>query len=94
MLHTPKRLFVAALLTMAVGATYLVQTSSNRLARISNWLDPTCQSDPDSWCGQSVHGMYALADGGWWGVGLGGFRLGGVRVLAHGGLLVWGFHSP
>lgn len=70
----PKRLFAIALVTMAAGVFYLVQTSSNRLARISNWLDPECQSDPDGWCGQSVHGMYALADGGWWGVGLGGSK--------------------
>ncbi|MDC5697862.1 putative lipid II flippase FtsW [Intrasporangium calvum] len=70
----PKRLFVAGGLAVVAGIGYLVATSSNRMNRISNWLDPECQSDPDSWCGQSVHGMYALADGGWWGVGLGGSK--------------------
>ncbi|MGN6752531.1 MAG: putative lipid II flippase FtsW [Intrasporangium sp.] len=55
----------------AVGVAYLVHSSGNRVARIANFLSPSCQSDPDGWCGQSVHGMYALADGGWWGVGLG-----------------------
>jgi cell division protein FtsW len=55
----------------AVGVAYLVHSSSNRVARIARFLSPACQSDPDGWCGQSVHGMYALADGGWWGVGLG-----------------------
>ena len=34
----------------------VMSTSSNRTNRITNWLDPTCQSDPDGWCGQSVHG--------------------------------------
>ncbi|GAA6527058.1 putative lipid II flippase FtsW [Intrasporangium sp. DVR] len=70
----PKRLFVLGGLAVVSGVAYLVATSSNRMSRISNWLDPECQSDPDSWCGQSVHGMYALADGGWWGVGLGGSK--------------------
>ena len=45
--------------------------SSNRMGRIADFFDPACQSDPNGMCGQSVHGMYALADGGWWGVGLG-----------------------
>ena len=49
----------------------MVTGSNNRTSRIANWLDPTCNADPDGWCGQSVHGLYALADGGWWGVGLG-----------------------
>jgi cell division protein FtsW len=70
----PKRLFVVGGLAIAAGIAYLVTTSSNRMRRITNWLDPDCQSDPDSWCGQSVHGMYALADGGWWGVSLGGSK--------------------
>jgi len=70
----PKRLFIVGGLAVVAGIAYLVGTSSNRMSRISNWLDPACQSDPDSWCGQSVHGMYALADGGWWGVGLGGSK--------------------
>jgi cell division protein FtsW len=53
------------------GVGALVVTSGNRMSRITNFLDPACNTNPDGWCGQSVHGMYALADGGWWGVGLG-----------------------
>ncbi|MGE9809008.1 MULTISPECIES: putative lipid II flippase FtsW [unclassified Janibacter] len=56
------------------------RTSSNRMERISIWLDrslcnPT--SDPELYygiCRQPLHGRYALADGGWWGVGLGASR--------------------
>ena len=58
-------------LLAALGVALMVTGSNNRTSRIANWLDPTCQADPDGWCGQSVHGLYALADGGWWGVGLG-----------------------
>ncbi|HEX5967674.1 MAG TPA: putative lipid II flippase FtsW [Intrasporangium sp.] len=70
----PKRLFVVGGAGIVAGIVFLVTSSSNRTTRISNWLDPTCQTDPDGWCGQSVHGLYALADGGWWGVGLGGSK--------------------
>jgi cell division protein FtsW len=67
----PKRVFAFGGALAAVGVGLMVTGSSNRTSRIANWLDPSCQADPDGWCGQSVHGMYALADGGWWGVGLG-----------------------
>ena len=69
----PKKFFAAAGLA-AVGMVFvLVTTSANRMGRITNWLSGTC-TDPNGPCGQSVHGLYALADGGWWGVGLGGSR--------------------
>lgn len=67
----PKRVFAMAGGLAVVGVALMVTGSSNRTSRIANWLNPACQADPDGWCGQSVHGMYALADGGWWGVGLG-----------------------
>ncbi|WP_374968791.1 putative lipid II flippase FtsW [Terrabacter sp. BE26] len=67
----PKRVFAVAGGLALVGVALMVTGSSNRTSRIANWLNPACQADPDGWCGQSVHGMYALADGGWWGVGLG-----------------------
>jgi cell division protein FtsW len=67
----PKRVFALGGVVAAVGVALMVTGSSNRTSRISNWLNPICQADPDGWCGQSVHGLYALADGGWWGVGLG-----------------------
>ena len=66
-----KRLFAAGALLGALGVGLLVYSSDNRMGRIADFFDPACQSDPDGMCGQSVHGLYALADGGWWGVGLG-----------------------
>ncbi|NUO35275.1 MAG: putative lipid II flippase FtsW [Terrabacter sp.] len=67
----PMRVFAIAGGLAAAGVAVMVTGSSNRMDRIARWMDPTCQADPDGWCGQSVHGLYALADGGWWGVGLG-----------------------
>jgi cell division protein FtsW len=49
-----------------------VATSPHRVARLLNFTDP--QSDPDSAGFQAIHGMMALARGGFWGVGLGGSR--------------------
>ncbi len=67
----PMRIFAAGGALAAIGVGLLVTGSSNRTSRITDFLDPTCNTNPDGWCGQSVHGLYALADGGWWGVGLG-----------------------
>jgi len=67
----PGRLFGMAGVVMGLAVVVMVQMSENRLNRIANWLSPTCTTDPDGPCYQSVHGMFALADGGWWGVGLG-----------------------
>ena len=64
------RLFALAGAVAAAVVAGLVLTSPNRVGRITNWLSGDC-TDPTGVCGQSVHGLYALADGGWWGVGLG-----------------------
>ncbi|HMT31457.1 MAG TPA: putative lipid II flippase FtsW [Dermatophilaceae bacterium] len=64
------RLFAVAGAVAAAVVAGLVLTSPNRVGRITNWLSGDC-TDPNGVCGQSVHGLYALADGGWWGVGLG-----------------------
>jgi cell division protein FtsW len=71
MAGAPGRFFIAVSALGAAGVAWLVLTSSNRMARITNFLSEECRADPNGWCGQSVHGQYALADGGWWGVGLG-----------------------
>ncbi len=65
----PTRFFLLSGAVAAVLAGALIVTSQNRMDRITNWLSPC--TDPNGSCGQSVHGLYALADGGWWGVGLG-----------------------
>lgn len=54
------------------------QLSANRMQRIGIWLSPE-QCAPGSQlyydiCRQPMHGRYALADGGWFGVSLGGSR--------------------
>ncbi|MDP3972564.1 MAG: putative lipid II flippase FtsW [Candidatus Nanopelagicales bacterium] len=47
-------------------------TTPYRLARFKTWLDP--QNDPTGAGYQVIHGQFALATGGWWGVGLGASR--------------------
>ncbi len=47
-------------------------TTPYRLARFKTWLDP--QNDPTGAGWQVIHGQFALATGGWWGVGLGASR--------------------
>ncbi len=69
----PGRFFAGGLAIAVAFATLMAVTSANRLARISGWVSGSC-TNPDGPCGQAVHGSYALADGGWWGVGLGASR--------------------
>ncbi|MGV1035731.1 MAG: putative lipid II flippase FtsW [Candidatus Nanopelagicales bacterium] len=47
-------------------------TTPYRLQRFATWLDPA--GDPTGAGWQVIHGQYALATGGWWGVGLGASR--------------------
>ena len=44
------------------------------MGRITTWLSASCSNPDSAECGQTVHGLFALADGGWWGVGLGASR--------------------
>ena len=64
----PRRWFVAAGIAGLVGILALTVTSSNRMARISNWMHGICEGDS---CYQSDQGLIGLAEGGWWGKGLG-----------------------
>ncbi|MDN5687909.1 MAG: putative lipid II flippase FtsW [Brachybacterium sp.] len=67
----PRRWFMAAGVAGALAVAALTITSSNRMARITNWLHGTCPGDS---CLQSDQGLMGLAEGGWWGVGLGESR--------------------
>ncbi|MEO3938636.1 putative lipid II flippase FtsW [Dermatophilaceae bacterium Soc4.6] len=67
----PGRFFVAAAAVASLAVLALVTSSGNRMGRIQAFLGGSCTSDAAASCYQSVHGLYALADGGWWGVGLG-----------------------
>jgi cell division protein FtsW len=69
----PTRMFAIAGGSAVVLAGAMVLTSGNRMGRISTWLAGAC-SDPNGTGFQTCHGLYALADGGWWGVGLGASR--------------------
>lgn len=65
----PTRLFTGVLAgAVAVGA-FLIVSSPNRMARLGciGATDP----GPNDQCWQAVHGIYALASGGWFGSGLG-----------------------
>ncbi|MCQ1949744.1 MULTISPECIES: putative lipid II flippase FtsW [Arthrobacter] len=55
----------------AVGAVLMSLVSSNRSSRISAWLQLDCST---GLCDQANAGMYALASGGWLGVGIGQSR--------------------
>lgn len=54
------------------GIALMSVTVAYRLQRFQTWLDPA--SDPTGAGWQVLHGQYALATGGWWGVGLGASR--------------------
>jgi cell division protein FtsW len=55
-----------------VMAIAFVVTSPNRLGRFDVWLGRN--TDPFGAARQPIHGRYALADGGWFGLGLGASR--------------------
>jgi cell division protein FtsW len=69
----PLRWFVVGGALAALAVTLFVSTSDNRLGRVGVWLSG-CQSTAEQGCWQPMHGHYALATGGWWGVGLGSSR--------------------
>ncbi|SDM14850.1 cell division protein FtsW [Streptomyces wuyuanensis] len=65
----PTRLFVGVLSVATVIGAVLIKTNANRMARFQcvGATDP----GPDDSCWQAVHGIYALASGGWFGSGIG-----------------------
>ncbi|KGN40229.1 putative lipid II flippase FtsW [Knoellia aerolata] len=68
----PGRWFALAAAGGAAVAAAFVVTSPNRLGRFDVWLGR--DTDPTGIARQPIHGRYALADGGWTGLGLGGSR--------------------
>lgn len=67
------RIFGAAAIAAVGGVLAFALTNHNRTGRIDAWLG-TCVDAHTAGCWQKVHGTYAMADGGWWGVGLGASR--------------------
>jgi cell division protein FtsW len=68
----PLRLLLALAATGVAGVIGIFITSSVRMHRLAAFLDPTL--DVDGANHQSTAGMFAIASGGWWGVGLGASR--------------------
>lgn len=68
----PLRMFGFAGAIMIVIVARMALKSSNRMTRIGAWLDPDC--DRLGACYQASHGMWGLAEGGIWGMGLGASR--------------------
>ena len=66
------KLFASGIVAFTLMAGAMILTSPNRLARFDVWLGR--DTDPFGAARQPLHGRYALADGGWWGVGLGASR--------------------
>lgn len=65
----PTRLFAGVLGFAAVIAFVLIKTSPNRMSRLA--CIGASEPGPGDSCWQAVHGIYALASGGWFGSGLG-----------------------
>ncbi|WP_433888837.1 putative lipid II flippase FtsW [Streptomyces sp. CA-111067] len=63
----PTRLFAGVLGGAGALAALAIATSPNRMGR----LHCIGATDPGAGCWQAVHGIYALASGGWFGSGLG-----------------------
>ena len=69
---TPLRLFAGAGLAVAAFFAYFVSGNSERLSRITGFMNPVADIQNGGF--QAGHGFYALSSGGWWGVGLGASR--------------------
>lgn len=63
------RFLIPAALAAGVAIVALVTSSENRMLRFTSFLSD-CTID-NQWCYQPLHGMWALANGGFFGVGLG-----------------------
>jgi len=68
----PRRHMWGILAFLFVGLLFAVANSPHRVQRFLNFTNP--EADPDSAGFQAIHGMMALARGGFWGVGLGNSR--------------------
>ncbi|WP_106516498.1 putative lipid II flippase FtsW [Streptomyces himastatinicus] len=65
----PTRLFAGVLAFAGVIGILLIKTSANRMSRLA--CIGATEPGANDQCWQAVHGIYALANGGWFGSGLG-----------------------
>lgn len=70
----PIRTFVLIIAVLAAGIGAFVLSSPNRLGRILAAYKPCTPSDVQSVCFQAIHAKYAMASGGFFGVGIGNSR--------------------
>ncbi|MFV0428803.1 MAG: putative lipid II flippase FtsW [Arachnia sp.] len=79
---TPFRLLLPLIAGAAGLVGLLVAGSPSRFSRILVFLDPQSNTDLSS---QPMAALYALASGGWWGLGLGASKQkwGGLKNAAH-----------
>jgi len=66
-------LFIAGL-GVALVAVIVAMASPSRVSRITAWIQGCTEADYSGYCWQPQHGMWALASGGIFGVGLGNSR--------------------
>ena len=69
----PARLFVTMGAVTVGAVVMMIAAEPYRAARLTGFLDPF--ADPQGATMQAANGLYALATGGWWGVGLGNSRM-------------------
>jgi cell division protein FtsW len=69
---TPGRLFILMLIFIGLVVAILIMVAPYRLERITGFVNP--QANPSGSGYQALQGKYALASGGWFGVGLGESR--------------------
>jgi cell division protein FtsW len=68
----PLRMFVLLGSFSLAVILFMTFERSARLSRLQSFLDPFADYEGAGW--QAAHSMFALASGGWWGVGLGASR--------------------
>ncbi len=69
---TPGRLFIGMLAFVCLVVAILIVAAPYRLDRITSFVNPQAHAATSGW--QPLQGKYALASGGWFGVGLGASR--------------------
>ena len=65
----PARFFAFSISVVSVLAIFLATTNTERLERITTFVDPFKDFHDTGW--QPAHGLYALSSGGWFGQGIG-----------------------
>lgn len=68
------RLFILPAIAAAAAVAVYAVTSPNRMVRILSFLDQDCLADYADKCYQPLHGIWGLAGGGIFGLGLGNSR--------------------